>query len=65
MKTQRTIKIDSREYPVLNAYSSGPGAPKHTYDIPGGYVYGIAGVWKLQRPGQYPQTVTVEAEDMI
>lgn len=57
-----TIKIDGNEVKTLNSYSCGPGEKAHTFALENSaYVYCVAGVWKLQRPGQYPAVVTVEA----
>lgn len=55
-----TIKVNGQVAKVLNAYSCGPGLSPHTYDVPGGYVYEIAGVWRKQTAGQFPYVVQVE-----
>lgn len=41
-----TINMNGHDYEVRNAYSCGPGEKPHSFDIPGGHVYEIAGVWK-------------------
>jgi len=60
-KRPETIKINGTEHKVLNAYSSGPGAEFHTYDVSGGTVEKIGKNWYFQRHGQTKQKVTVEA----
>jgi hypothetical protein len=56
----KQITVNGQPQRVLNSYSCGPGQVAHTYDIPGGHVYNIAGTWTLSRPGQWPLVVTVE-----
>jgi hypothetical protein len=55
-----TIKVNGQAVKVINSYSAGPGCVAREYDIQGGYVYEVAGAWKLQRPGQFAVEVTVE-----
>ncbi len=57
----KTIQVDGQSVKVLNSYSCGPGQVAHTYDIPGGYVYNIAGKWTMQIRGIDARTVTVVA----
>lgn len=59
MQAERWIIVDGNYCVVKNALSSGPGNEPHTYDIPGGYVYCVAGEWKLQTPGQFARVVDV------
>lgn len=55
----RTIKVDGRDREVFDALSCGPGCVPHTYEIRGGYVEKIAGVWWMQEPGQFKRQVEV------
>lgn len=55
----KTVTVNGAAVKVLNTYSVGPGSEAHTIDIPGGYLYRIAGEWRLQRPGQFPVVVEV------
>jgi hypothetical protein len=57
----KRIKIDGVVCEVVNAYSSGPGAPAFEYDLrDGGYVYCVGPEWKLQMRGQFARVVNVE-----
>jgi len=52
-----SIEIDGRSFTSMNGYSSGPGCPTHTYEIPRGYVRRIADEWILYRAGHTPRKV--------
>lgn len=58
--TTKTIRINGATHQVLNSLSSGPGLQAHTFEFCGGYVYDTAGTWRLQRPGEVAQVVTVQ-----
>ena len=56
----KTIKVNGRETKVLNSYSGGPGDKPTAYDTSEGYVV-LYGTWQRERPGCFPEQVTVEA----
>lgn len=59
-KSTYLLSIDGKPAKVFNALSSGPDCEPHTFELSNGdHVYEVAGVWKLQRRGQFAYPVSV------